>query len=148
MEKDGRPAELESSSNLAPSAGPNPPLPLEQRSVQITVAFLGIMAFAAILWTGRNTFRAEPNPGPGEETTSVLLQIDINEAEVREFALLPGVGPVRAQRIIDDRQQNGRFSSIEDLSRVHGIGQKTIDQLAIYCLPVDGPDTQVALAEE
>lgn len=147
MEKDGRRTEIESTSNLAPHAGQNPPLPLEQRSVQITVAVLGILAFAAILWSGRKTFWAEPIPHRSE-TTSVLLQIDINEATVREFALLPGFGPVLAQRIIDDRQQNGRFTSIEDLLRVHGIGQKKIDEVAVYCLPVDGPDAKVALADE
>lgn len=50
--------------------------------------------------------------------------VNINTAGVDELDTLPGVGPATAQAIIDDRTQNGSFSSIEDLMRVSGIGEK------------------------
>ncbi len=40
--------------------------------------------------------------------------------------LLPGVGEVLADRIIDERSKNGPFSSPEDLTRVDGIGEKKL----------------------
>ncbi len=108
---------------------------------------LGLVAVAAILWSGRNTFWAD-TATPRREIPAQLLQIDINRAEAREFALLPGVGPVLAKRIVADRRQNGLYVSVEDLTRVHGIGQKTIQRISAYCLPVDRPDAQIALAGE
>ncbi len=50
--------------------------------------------------------------------------VNINTAGLDELDTLPGVGPSTAQSIIDDRTQNGPFSSIEDLMRVSGIGEK------------------------
>lgn len=50
--------------------------------------------------------------------------VNINTATLEELDTLPGVGPSTAQAIIDDRTQNGPFSSIEDLMRVSGIGDK------------------------
>ena len=62
-----------------------------------------------------------------------LLRIDLNTASKRELALMPRVGPVLATRIVANREQHGRFESLQDLSRVHGVGEKTIDQLERFC---------------
>lgn len=48
--------------------------------------------------------------------------IDINRASAAEFEILPGVGPATAAAIIDDRERNGPFASVDDLDRVPGIG--------------------------
>jgi competence protein ComEA len=42
---------------------------------------------------------------------------------------LPGVGPVLAQRIIDWRSEHGRFTSVDELAEVSGIGEKMFAQL-------------------
>jgi competence protein ComEA len=42
---------------------------------------------------------------------------------------LSGVGPATAQKIIDYRESNGRFSSVEDIKNVSGIGDKTYEKL-------------------
>ena len=42
---------------------------------------------------------------------------------------LPGVGPVLAQRILDWRTEHGRFSSVEELGEVSGIGDKALERL-------------------
>jgi len=39
------------------------------------------------------------------------------------------VGPVLAERILEDRKRNGPFRSVEDLRRVKGIGEKTLERL-------------------
>lgn len=55
--------------------------------------------------------------------------VDVNRASADELDALPGVGPSIAQRIIDERDQNGPFHYPEDLLSVHGIGQKTLEKL-------------------
>lgn len=55
--------------------------------------------------------------------------VNINTATKEELDVLPGVGPAKAQAIIDYRKQNGPFKSIEDLKKVSGIGDATFEKL-------------------
>ena len=55
--------------------------------------------------------------------------ININTANLDALQSLPRVGPVIAQRILDYREKNGKFSSKEDLKKVSGIGEKTFARL-------------------
>ena len=57
------------------------------------------------------------------------FRVDINQASVQELESLPGIGPVMARRIIEYRQENGPFCSIEALDHVKGIGEKTIERI-------------------
>jgi competence protein ComEA len=55
--------------------------------------------------------------------------VDLNTATVAQLDALPGVGPVIAARIIAWRQENGRFSTVDDLAEVQGIGDATMTKL-------------------
>ena len=55
--------------------------------------------------------------------------VDINHATSKELEVLPGIGPVLAQRIIEERSRVGKFSSPEDLLKVSGIGQKKLAKI-------------------
>lgn len=56
-------------------------------------------------------------------------KIDLNRAEAWLLQALPGIGEVRAQAIIEYRQQNGQFHSIEELTTVEGIGVTTYERI-------------------
>lgn len=56
-------------------------------------------------------------------------KININTATASQLEALPRIGPAMAQRIVDWRGTNGRFSTVDDLLSVTGIGQKTFDGL-------------------
>lgn len=62
-----------------------------------------------------------------KETFDTL--IDINQATSKELEILPGIGPVLAQRIIEERNRVGKFSNQEDLIKVKGIGKKKLDKI-------------------
>lgn len=54
--------------------------------------------------------------------------ININTATQAEFLTLDGVGVKTAEAIVFYRESMGRFNSIDDLLKVKGIGQKTLDK--------------------
>ena len=62
-------------------------------------------------------------------STPASGKININTADSSQLQTLSGIGPVTAQKIIDYRQANGSFSSIEDIKNVSGIGDKTYEKL-------------------
>ena len=55
--------------------------------------------------------------------------VPLNSADLAALDTLPGVGPVLAQRILDWRTQHGRFTSVDELGEVSGIGEKLLAQL-------------------
>ncbi|MEO7132511.1 MAG: ComEA family DNA-binding protein, partial [Dermatophilaceae bacterium] len=55
--------------------------------------------------------------------------VNLNTAGLAEFDTLPGVGPVLAQRILDWRTEHGRFSSVDELREVSGIGDTLLGRL-------------------
>jgi competence protein ComEA len=55
--------------------------------------------------------------------------VDINKADAKTIAKeLDGIGLSRAQAIVDYREKNGAFKSVDDLKKVKGIGAKTLEQ--------------------
>jgi competence protein ComEA len=56
-------------------------------------------------------------------------QINVNTATAEELMSLKGVGKTKSQAIIDHREKNGPFKSVDDLKAVPGIGDKLLEQL-------------------
>ncbi len=55
--------------------------------------------------------------------------VDLNRASAAELETLPGVGPALARRILEDRLSHGPFASLEELTRVSGVGPSTVERL-------------------
>ena len=60
-----------------------------------------------------------------DDVASPGAGVDLNTADALTLERLPGIGPVKAQAIIRHREQNGRFTRVEDLLEGTGIGQAT-----------------------
>jgi competence protein ComEA len=56
-------------------------------------------------------------------------KLDLNRATAEQLQRLPGIGPVLAQRVIEQRTTHGPFHTVDDLRDVKGIGKKRMDQL-------------------
>ncbi len=56
-------------------------------------------------------------------------KININTATIEQLSEIRGIGPAIAQRIVEYRQENGSFSSADEIVNVRGIGPKTLENI-------------------
>ena len=66
-----------------------------------------------------------PTPKPPDKPDA----ININTASVEELQTLPSIGPKKAQDIIEYREKHGTFNSVDDITKVYGIGTTTLENL-------------------
>ncbi|MCA9604148.1 MAG: ComEA family DNA-binding protein [Myxococcales bacterium] len=102
-------------------------------------AIAAVLAAIAVLVLAQP--RGAPPPPPRVETPPApersperqrLLSdepIDINAAGADDLELLPRIGPRLAARIVEERTRGGDFGSVDALTRVRGIGPRTVDRL-------------------
>jgi predicted flap endonuclease-1-like 5' DNA nuclease len=81
-------------------------------------------------------------PTPG--TRLAPLPVDVAHDPPWRLSLLPGIGRVRAEALVRDREANGPVASLDDLDRVPGIGRKTIAALTTAGAVVGGRTASAA----
>ncbi len=73
-------------------------------------------------------------PAPKERPleASPARPADLNRAGPRQLEAIPGIGPSIAGRILEYRERNGPFTSVDELRKVSGIGPKTYERIKPY----------------
>lgn len=100
--------------------------------------FWGVRRFAPAVFLGKPDLIAIPNEErPQNQTTEPLTPnkpelLNINTASAEELQTLPNIGAQMAQRILDYRERHGKFTSVEALQNVKGIGAKTLEKLSPF----------------
>lgn len=123
---------------MSSASEPKPPnnflRPRDQRAVAVLAA--GALALLAAVWWRHGG----PSGGVVDIDRAPPLvakfQVDVNRADWPELIQLPGIGPTLAQRLVEEREQNGAFREVEDLSRVGGIGPRTLERIRPFLLPI------------
>lgn len=109
-------------------------------SLAFLLAMLVVASVAlAVLVQQRSVQRARPLSASvfvagGQELASGGIKLDLNRAGEAELALLPGVGPALAKKLVDYRQRHGPFGSLDDAMAVDGIGAKLVDRWRAYAV--------------
>lgn len=86
-------------------------------------------ALGSSVATGTTPTSKTPTPAPGPGKPKQGQAVDLNTATVQELDALPGVGPVTAAAIVAWRQSNGKFTSVDQLADVEGIGPARLEKL-------------------
>ena len=72
----------------------------------------------------------QPGTMPDSRPLTAYLQVDLNTADEDAMCTLPGVGPVLAGKILENRRQYGPFGKVEDAIRVQGVTPEMVDSWA------------------
>ena len=106
-----------------------------------TLAGMGLLALAALgaaAWS-RSRPAAVLAPAQAARWDAALRAsrgVDVNTAGVAELERLPEIGPALAVRIVEERAAHGPFLTRQDLTRVPGIGEKTMEAVERYITTV------------
>ena len=87
---------------------------------------LGFLVGIGLLGMGIQFFRLDRL---GERRFKPPPAVAVNRAEAAELIALPGIGPVLAERILQDRKMHGRFLTLSDLKRVKGVTPKVLEKV-------------------
>ena len=93
---------------------------------QIVTALVLVFALAGVAPAAASP-AAAPKAGASE-----ARPVDINTADMAALESVPGIGKSLSQRIIAFREKNGPFQSVDDLLKVQGVGEKSIQKLRPY----------------
>ena len=103
---------------------------------QIVTAFMFVFVLALAGATAAPVAAAPPAAPKAE--ASQARPVDINTADGAAFESVPGIGKSLSQRILAFREKNGPFESVDDLLKVQGIGEKSIQKLRPYLMVAKG----------
>lgn len=74
----------------------------------------------------------EPSEQSRVSSAADEVRVNINTADSVTLQTIPGIGPSKAERIIEYRNTQGRFQSIDDIKNISGIGDKTFESIKKY----------------
>ena len=72
---------------------------------------------------------APPEAAKGAPAAAKAGAVDLNSASEAQLQEVPGIGPSLAKKIVEFRNENGPFKSVDDLLKVRGVGEKSLERL-------------------
>ena len=118
--------------------------PLEKRVLMITM--IGFFVLLGVIVNDRAAPK-EVEPQNAKRSLSEF-PIDINRASEKDLEKLPMIGPVKAKAIVDYRNKNGPFRKVEDIVKVSGIGEKTLERIRDYVTVSGSPSENTKIEVE
>jgi len=85
------------------------------------------------------TVKSRPRRRASRKSARTRHVVDVNTADPQALASLPGIGAPLAQRIVEYRQLNGPFASLDELADVSGMTQHRLDTIASYVVVHEAP---------
>ncbi len=116
----------------AVSSGPRAWRMIPRRIARPTVWIVAACGIATALWIGCELAVRTLQTAP--RAAAPCFQIDLDHADADTLALLPGIGPVLAQRIVEDRMRSGALGGLVGLQRVRGIGPAIAAEIEPFVL--------------
>ena len=109
-------------------------------TIVFTALFIGIFIGRASagnqLLPNNDSVNVTPSETYDSNDTRPYIEnkLNINVATKDQLCLLPGIGEITAQKIIDYRTTNGSFTSIDELKSINGIGDKMFEAIKDYII--------------
>lgn len=91
-----------------------------------------LLSSMLLLPISQQTIAADKKASANPSTIEISDKININEANNEALAAINGIGSKKAQAIIDYREENGSFVSLEELIKVKGIGSSTLKKITPF----------------
>ena len=88
-----------------------------------------VLARVALLLILAATTAAAADTVDATATPAATESVDLNSATTEQLTTIPGIGEAMAQRIIDWREEHGPFRRVEDLMKVKGIGERSLEKI-------------------
>jgi len=111
----------------------------EKQRVALAAILIGVTVLLGVRYSFNRSQIANPQPTTGARAAELMDRVDPNTAEWHDLAALPQIGPAVARRIVEEREAFAAanpgvlpYRTLEDLSRVKGVGPATLEALEPY----------------
>ncbi|SDJ52917.1 ComEA family DNA-binding protein [Microbulbifer yueqingensis] len=96
----------------------------------IRIPFIALCAVFVLVYGSSFALAEEPaGKGKPESAAMQVGKVNINQSSAEEMAeMLQGIGPIRAEMIVEYRDKNGPFTSVDQLLEIQGIGAATLEK--------------------
>ena len=88
-----------------------------------------VLSAVAFLPLSEGLLYAAPKANAQIQADSQTAKVNLNKASLEELQTVRGIGPALAERIIQYRDEHGRFERIEDIVQVRGVGEAKFEKL-------------------